>query len=361
MSDSTTNELAIFLVSYEKNDPSDPRFSQASVALLRLGSVDWELRQLKVDYKTVLDKYLEDEKRIAELEEGQNEAMQAMAKVQEFSPRVSLLRQVEFILTQLDGEKHLARNRLNRIEELEVAEKLLGENTQSLKIVIEKGEQQQKRIDNLESALRDCRTILKSPGDIDDSLRLIDAVCLIDGFFERNPVMTDSGRTPGDAEHHAELGRERAAVNAEPESTASELADSADAPPTEEMAKAMDRLATCFAGEGNQPAANKYFSIAKELRRLSTPPRGYPECSSAIISAMSQENGINLIRVMHANEKLIAELEARITKLEAELTRRDEVLESMDQASQWYGGPRLVTLKDVLRDNKKIRNEMNPS
>ncbi len=44
MAESTTNDLANFLVSHEKNDPSDPRFSQASAELRRM-ETDLKLSQ----------------------------------------------------------------------------------------------------------------------------------------------------------------------------------------------------------------------------------------------------------------------------------------------------------------------------
>ena len=141
--------------------------------------------------------------------------------------------------------------------------------------------------------------------------------------------MSDSGRTPGDAEHHAELGRERAAVNAEPESTASELADWLEA-------------------TAHDADDQRYLLVAKELRRLADENRRLKEDFDAMGRTMCDSESHN------------AQQQDRIAKLKAELTRRDEVLESMDQAAQWSVDRRLVTLKDVIKDNERIRNELKP-
>lgn len=49
-------------------------------------------------------------------------------------------------------------------------------------------------------------------------------------------------------------------------------------------------------------------SLIAEVERLSTPPRGYPECTSAIVDAVGEPGGEILIRKMHADEELIGQL-----------------------------------------------------
>lgn len=58
-----------------------------------------------------------------------------------------------------------------------------------------------------------------------------------------------------------------------------------------------------------------YERMVSDLERLRTPPRGYPECTSAIVRAMAEPHGENLIRVMHANENLIGRLYRTLERL----------------------------------------------
>ena len=52
-----------------------------------------------------------------------------------------------------------------------------------------------------------------------------------------------------------------------------------------------------------------------EIARLKEIPRGYPDCTSAIIHAMDQDKGEVLIKVMHANQELIAEQQKELSDL----------------------------------------------
>lgn len=56
-------------------------------------------------------------------------------------------------------------------------------------------------------------------------------------------------------------------------------------------------------------------SLMAEIARLKIPPRGYPECTSAIVKAMARPEGEILIRAMHANEHRIADLYAMMIEL----------------------------------------------
>ena len=55
--------------------------SEAATELRRLEGVDWENKNLRVDYKIVRDKFLEDEARIAELEKPYCQLLGAFAKI----------------------------------------------------------------------------------------------------------------------------------------------------------------------------------------------------------------------------------------------------------------------------------------
>lgn len=54
------------------------------------------------------------------------------------------------------------------------------------------------------------------------------------------------------------------------------------------------------------------LDLINEAERLSAPPRGYPECTSAIIEAMDKPSGEILIRKMHADENLIESLRSQL-------------------------------------------------
>jgi hypothetical protein len=57
-----------------------------------------------------------------------------------------------------------------------------------------------------------------------------------------------------------------------------------------------------------EDAADRMREAEKELEFLSSPPPGYPECTSAIVALMAQEHGMNVVRIMHANQQMIGRL-----------------------------------------------------
>lgn len=65
--------------------------------------------------------------------------------------------------------------------------------------------------------------------------------------------------------------------------------------------------------------AREVTKIVIENEKLQTPPSGYPECTSALVHAMAHPHGKNLLRIMHANEKLIAEQQKEIEQLKHQI------------------------------------------
>ena len=56
-------------------------------------------------------------------------------------------------------------------------------------------------------------------------------------------------------------------------------------------------------------ACDTIQKLLDTVRQLGSAPAGYPECTSAVIRAMDEPHGINLLRVMHRNEELITKLQ----------------------------------------------------